>query len=363
MKLQLLGSPRVRFGTHWTELPPSRPMLLVFYLALQGNWVSREELAFFFRPDADEAAARHYVRKMLSDVRQLPWASDLEVEKDRLRWQPDTDVKRFSEAARAGRWLEALGFYGGPLLGSLRVDNSPSFEAWLDFRREELAVLWQGVCLSHATELESAGEHREAAAIAKTLLHHDSLAEDAVQSYIRNTYLSGRRESALRAATTFRQELLQETGLEPLPETKALIDAVEGSQPVARSTAQRKHGRRSSDRPLLPSKEQHLAELLTLLQDPNARLLDLSATPAANDSLIISRRVQDVPTALHAIVDLSEWLVSQGHLQRAGELLSLVLKHPLGDDKTRMKARHLQASLAARVASGEYAVEDFGPPT
>jgi DNA-binding SARP family transcriptional activator len=199
MKLQLLGSPRVRFGHYWSELPPSRPMLLVFYLALQGTWISREELAFFFRPEADEAAARHYVRKMLSDVRQLPWAGDLEVEKDRLRWQVDTDVKRFTDAARAGRWAEALALYRGPLLGSFHVDNSPSFEAWLEGEREELTVLWQGVCLGHATELESAGEHREAAAIAKALLDHDSLAEDAVQSYIRNTYLAGRRESALRA--------------------------------------------------------------------------------------------------------------------------------------------------------------------
>jgi DNA-binding SARP family transcriptional activator len=363
MKLQLLGSPRVRFGTHWTELPPSRPMLLVFYLALQGSWVSREELAFFFRPEADEAAARHYVRKMLSDVRQLPWAGDLEVEKDRLRWQVDTDVKRFSEAARAGRWAEALALYHGPLLGSLRVDNSPSFEAWLELGREELTVLWQGVCLGHATELESAGEHREAAAIAKALLDHDSLAEDAVQSYIRNTYLAGRRESALRAAAAFRQELSREMGLEPLPETKALIEAVECSQPVARAAAQRRHGRRSTDRPLLPAKEQQLAELLELLQDPNARLLDLSATQAANESLIISRRLQDVPTALHAIVNLAEGLVSQGHLQRAGELLALVLKHPLCDDKARMKAHHLESALAARAAPGGVAVEDSGTPT
>jgi hypothetical protein len=152
-------------------------------------------------------------------------------------------------------------------------------------------------------------------------------------------------------------------GLEPLPETKALIAAVERSQPVARAAARRKHGRRSTDRPLLPAKEQQLAELLELLQDPNARLLDLSATQAANESLIISRRLQDVPTALHAIVDLAEGLVSQGHLQRAGELLALVLKHPLCDDRARMKARHLESALAARAAPGGTAVDISGNPS
>lgn len=345
MKLQLLGSPRVRFGSQWSELPLSRPMLLVFYLASKGIWVSREELAFFFRPDADEATARHYVRKMLSEVRHLPWASDLEVEKDRLRWQMDTDVTRFSAAARAGRWAEALSSYGGPFLSGLRTEALPNFEMWLEQEREALTLLWEATCLSHTTELESAGEHREAAVIAKTLLQHNSLAEDAVQIYIRNSYLAGKRESALRAAATFRQELLQEMKLEPLPETKKLIEAVERSQPVVRAVAQRKGGRRSTDRPLLPDKEKQLTELLQLLQDPNSRLLDLSATQSANGELIISRRLQDVPTALHAIVDLAERLVSQGHIHRAGELLSLVMKHPLCDDKTRVKTQRLHKAV------------------
>lgn len=230
------------------------------------------------------------------------------------------------------------------------MDDSPSFETWLDLRREELSVRWQDVCLSHITDLESAGEHREAAAIAKRLLQHDSLAEDAVQSYIRNAYLAGRRESALHAAATFRRELLRETGLEPLPETERLIEAVERCQPLARPVAQHKYGRRSTDRPT-SSKDQQLAELLELLQDPNARLLDLSAIQEANESLVISRRVQDVPVALHAIVDLSEGLMAQGHSRRAGELLALVLKHTLCDDKLRTKAHHLQSSLEAQASS------------
>ncbi len=355
MKLQLLGSPRVRFGSLWNELPPSKPMLLVFYLALQGTWISREELAFFFRPDADEAAARHYVRKMLSDVRQLPWSNDLEVEKERLRWQVDTDVKRFSESARAGRWAEAMACYGGPLLGSLRVDSSPSFEAWLELRREELAALWQNVCLNRATELESAGEHQEAAAIAKTLLNQDSLAEAAVQSFLRNSYLAGRRDVALRAAAAFRQELAREMGLEPLPETKRLIEALERSEPVSRASVPVRHGRRSSDRPGQPLKEQQLAELLEALKDPDARLLDFSALPEASDSLIIARRIKDVPMALLAITDLAEWLISKGHEQRGGELLRLVLSHPSCGDQTKLKAQRLQAALEVRTDLGGYA--------
>lgn len=132
-------------------------------------------------------------------------------------------------------------------------------------------------------------------------------------------------------------------GLEPLLETKKLIEAVKHSQPVARAAAQRKHGRRSTDGPLLANNEKQLAELLQMLQDPNSRLLDLSATQRADGELIISRRLQDVPTALHAIVDPAEWLACRGHAHRAGELLSLVLRHPCCDEKARTKALHLQS--------------------
>lgn len=354
MKLQLLGAPRVRFGEYWTEQPPSRPMLLVFYLALERTWVSREELAFFFRPDADEAVARHYVRKMLSYVRQLPWAYDLEVEKDRLRWQVDTDVTRFHDAARAGRYGEALSLYRGPLLGHLHFDKSPSFEAWLEYRREALETLWHDVCLSQVAEFESAGNHREAAGLARELLQRDSLAEDALRSYVRNSYLAGRRDLALQAATTFRQELERETGLEPLLETTRLIEAVERSEPVARATSQRKTGRRLTDRPPPSVEERQLSELLELLHDPQVRLLDITDGPNAG-KLVVARRVPDVSAALQAVVNLAEGLVSQHHHARASDMLLLVLKHPLCDTTTSMKAQRIRTyigELAEETSAG-----------
>lgn len=341
-KLRLLGSPQIRFGHAWVDIPLTKPMLLLFYLAYYGDWVSRGELAFFFRPDADEATARHYVRKMLSDVRRLPWTYELEVEGERLRWRPETDSQQLAESVHAGRFVDALELYRGPFLGGLRVDSSPSFDAWLALKREELAALWQRACMGRVTELESAGEHREAAANAKILLQHDSLAEDALQCYIRNVYLAGQREVALRAAEVFRRELLEEMGLEPLEETTRLVKAIRDSQPVAHATAQRKHGRRRTDRAPLPPKEQELADLLALLGNPNARLLDLTASHTSKETLIIAHRLPNVSIALHAVTKLAERLMSQGHTERASELLQLILNHPLCDDLERIKIHNLQ---------------------
>lgn len=346
MDVQLLGSAQVRFGQQQVVLPQTKPMLLLFYLALTRTWVSRSELASFFRPDADKATARHYVRKMLNSALQMPWGHGLEVHNDLLRWQVDTDVARFTESARAGRYQEATELYRGPLLSGLQIDNLPSYEAWLELEREEIDMLWYDACLKHATELESAGDHYEAAALVKRVLQRDNLAEGALQSYLRNSYLAGQREVALTAATAFERDLYQDVGLEPLEETKQLIAAIAASQPVARSVSPVKHGRRRTDRPQLPLEEQLRAEVLELLQDPDVRLLDIPSEPRTGKNVfILAHRIPEFSKALQLIVDFAAALEAQGHYSRALELVQLASIHPDSDAKVKASAQRLQTHL------------------
>lgn len=311
--------------------------------------MTRQKLAHFFRPEADETSARHYVRKMLCTVRGYPWAAGLEIEKDRLRWSVDTDIKRLQAAASAGHFQEAIDEYSGPLLDHLDIDNSSNFEAWLEERREELNVLWQDACLSRAAQLESGGHHQQAASVAHKVLQNDSLAETALQSYVRNTYLAGNQVVALHSASRFAEDLERETGLRPLPETLQLINAITHSEPVSRITTSTQIGRRASDRPPKLGSEPQLEHLSGVLRDPNVRFLSINKG-AEDSTRVLSLRMQDTSLILEALVNLAEQLASQKYYERSRELLDMVISSSADDSKALEQARRFKTRLEAHTS-------------
>lgn len=345
VSLQLLGSPRVSYGGRWQDVPLTKPSTLLFYLAFYGDWMSREELAFFFRPDADEATGRHYVRKLLNGAKALSWAQGLEIEPERLRWRADTDVARFRAAVDEGRWARALELYRGPFLSGMSAGGTPGFEAWLELEREDLDLAWQGAALEQAADLERRGDHRQAADLGRRLLRANSLAEEALQIYMRSVSLSGGREQALQAFERFREELAAELGVEPLEATCELAERLRRSTPSRGAES----GRRAlapamPERPAPACAERGADEdvqedypevegLLALLAEPDARLLTLiESGHGAGNALIIAKRVPDIGVALAAVASLAARLVQQGHHRRALELGLLVLGHPGCDE-------------------------------
>ncbi len=49
--VQLFGAARIRVGLKWLPFVPDKRYKLLAYLAYQGDWVSREKLAYLFWPD------------------------------------------------------------------------------------------------------------------------------------------------------------------------------------------------------------------------------------------------------------------------------------------------------------------------
>ena len=339
VKLHLLGTPALERDGERTDLPLTKPVWLLLYLGYYGEWISREALAFFFRPDADEGDARRYIRKLLHEAQKIGGTDGLEVESERLRWRVHTDVKDFQAAIQKGGWFEARGLYKGPFLDSLNASTSPSFEAWLDFEREALARALHDASLHYANDLEGTGHHRDAAEAAKELLQRDALAEDALQTYLRNAYLSGQREAALEAAAAFRAEL-RDMGFKPLAATEEMIETIRASKPLQKRSSTRTYGRRSTDRAQSESDEADLSELLTLMEHTNARLMTITDVGGrGQEALIIAKRVPEPTVALRAVAGLAERLIGSGHHTRAMELLVLALLHPACDAPTKTRVR------------------------
>lgn len=231
-RLYLLDEPHVQEEGRRLELSPVRPTYLLIYLACRGEWVSREVLAGLLWPERPEKEARHNLRVSLHRARALLWAEGLEVERERVRWQVETDVARFRTAMGQGDWAAALAWHRRPFLEGFPLHDVPALEEWATLERQALLEAWKGAALRHAEALQEQREYLEAAHLLGELLRHDPLAEDVLQGYLRAAYLAGEREAALRAYERFAQELGRELGLEPMEATQELAQTLRRGLPL-----------------------------------------------------------------------------------------------------------------------------------
>jgi len=230
--LRLLGRPAI--GNR--PLPADRRGGLLCYLAFSGEWMSRDQLSALFWPEADQASARRNLRQLLSRTKRLGDTEGLELTTDMARWQIVSDLSLFREAVAGSEWLLALERYYGDFLHGFTVDDSIGFDSWLSLERENLRNVYREAALRGAMLLENSGRHDEASKHLAAILDGDPLAEDVLQLYLRNLYLTGRRDSALQAYHRFERLLDDEVGMAPLRQTVELVQAIRAAQPLGTAT-------------------------------------------------------------------------------------------------------------------------------
>ncbi len=194
--------------------------------------MSREQLSELFWPDADPSDARRNLRQLLSRAKRLEGTEDLELTNDMARWQVASDLALFREAVAGRDWLLALERYYGDFLQGFTVDDSIGFDNWQTLERERLRNVYREAALRGATLLEASGRYDEASKHLSSVLEADPLAEDVLQLYLRNLYLTGRRGDALQAYQRFEQFLDEELGLAPLQQTVELVETIRAAKPL-----------------------------------------------------------------------------------------------------------------------------------
>jgi DNA-binding SARP family transcriptional activator len=236
---ELLGSFRLWCADH--EVPPeawgrARARGLLQYLLLQpGFGAGREAVLEAFWPDEDPAKSRGVLRVTLHQVRKVlqEAGADLEATPDLVRLPLGSvaalDLTRFRdhlagarkaagadpalclEHCRAGRAL-----YRGELLPG--ADWPWAAEERRRTHREllELLHLWQEA----ARQLDRT---EEAIAVLEELLTHEPGFEQAERVLIELLARTGRRAVALQRYRHFVRWLRTEMGLDPSPETQALL--------------------------------------------------------------------------------------------------------------------------------------------
>ncbi len=231
-------------GTGWVlrllgraALQGEKPLLLerkiagvLAYLTLEGP-TPRSRLAGLLWPESSEATARNNLAQTLRRLKQAAGA-ELVVGSDTLALQNlPSDLAELEVAHFAGRHPE-LAEASGLLLEGFDYDDCPEYEDWLLVQREKLAEMRRVSLAALADELEQSGQYREALSYAERLLESDALSETAHRRVMRLWYLLGDRSAAIAAFERCRGRLLREMGVEPLPETRALLRLIERGEPL-----------------------------------------------------------------------------------------------------------------------------------
>jgi DNA-binding SARP family transcriptional activator/tetratricopeptide (TPR) repeat protein len=193
-----------------------RSMALLAYLALEGV-TPRSRLAGLLWADVGEERARANLRQEIYRINQVASL----IENDRFNvWlakNVQSDLEQFDDLS--GEFAEGL-----------EIDDAPDIMDWLYAQRESLSEQRRAKLEGQFKQLENAGSYHQAAVVARKLVALEPLSEAAHVRMLRCLYLSDDRTGMRSGILELRRLLHEELGVEPLPETLAMLESLEAGQ-------------------------------------------------------------------------------------------------------------------------------------
>ena len=193
-----------------------RSLALLAYLALEGV-TPRSRLAGLLWAEVGEDRARANLRQEIYRVNQVGAL----IENDRFNvWlakNVESDLAQFDESL-------------GEFAQGLEIDDAPDIMDWLYAQRESLSEQRRANLEGQLRQFENAGSYRQAAVVARKLVALEPLSEAAHVRMLRCLYLSDDRAGVRTGILELRRLLNEELGVEPLPETTAMLESLEAGQ-------------------------------------------------------------------------------------------------------------------------------------
>lgn len=206
-----------------------RIALLALLARSPERGLSREKVMAYLWPESDAEHARnllnvsvYVLRKALGEDALISGGEHLRLNLQIVR----ADVAEFDAALGRGEHERAAAAYDGPFLDGFFLSNAPEFENWAERERDRLAG-------SYATALEALAEAAEvrrdfAAATGwwKTRAAHDPYDSRVARRLMQALEAAGNPAAALQHASIHEHLLREEFGVEPDPETRAVVDTI-----------------------------------------------------------------------------------------------------------------------------------------
>lgn len=276
LHFKLLGNVSITLGE--TTITPMRSRsaeALLIYVALHKKTFSRQVLADFFWDERSQTQALSNLRTVLAMLRrQLP--DHLLITRHTVAFNHHTphtfDITPFQSPLPNSQSLSSNLHspppYRGDFLPGFSLPHSHGFEAWALIMREQLRQNAAALLHRHLEQHLGRGDYQVAMAHARRLLQLNSLDDLAHRRLLELLWRNGQRSAALQHYDDARRLLAQELGVAPDAATTALFERLRDAPfpPPARIPA-----------PLTPivGREDELARLCALLDDPQARLITI----------------------------------------------------------------------------------------
>jgi DNA-binding SARP family transcriptional activator/tetratricopeptide (TPR) repeat protein len=227
--LKMFGTAKVRIKNRWEALAIDKSAALLLYLAAHPDGVSRGTLATLLWSDTDESRSRANLRQLLTRVRRQTWSSALEIGEDFLFWRGTSDLADFWKGLPEGN-LEA---FAHEFLEGFLIADAPEYMDWLELERQTLRNAWREAAFKKANQLEP----QAALEVMRQVLRLEPLCEEAVQMVLRVCIVLRQPEIGRSAYGGFAKVLAEELQLEPLLETKTLLEHLDA--PLSQSNTTR----------------------------------------------------------------------------------------------------------------------------
>lgn len=239
LTLTFLGPFQVTLdGAAATGFESNKVRALLVYLAVEAARPhAREALADLLWPDSTDHLALSSLRSALANLRGAIGDREADppyllITRDTVRFNPASDYSLDVGCLHNPHHLpvealeRAVDACRGDFLEGFTLDGSPSFEAWLLARREELNRMRRDALRRLATHYEARGDYDKATVHARGRLDAEAWDEEAHRQLMRLLAASGRRDLALAQFETCRRLLREELGIEPSRETLALYASI-----------------------------------------------------------------------------------------------------------------------------------------
>lgn len=251
LNICLLGPPAVLWQGEKVAIARRKVRAALFYLAGQKMPVLRDRLCLLFWPDLDESGARRNLTRLLTQLRQALPASQaliadadlVSLDKEAVWCDADEFRRRVEGRPREVEDLEqGIRLVRGPFLDGFDLPDCPEFERWCAQERANLEILYLQALASLVEKDTASREYNAAIRYARRYLETDDLAEDVHRNLIRLYALSGDRVKALRQFEDCAAILERELGTSPLPETRAVYQAIlQGGLPGSQDELREKY--------------------------------------------------------------------------------------------------------------------------
>ncbi|MDP9351471.1 MAG: NB-ARC domain-containing protein [Chloroflexota bacterium] len=360
-------------GAPVTDFRSQKALALLVYIAVEADLPRRRErLAALLWPDSDEESARHSLRQVLSNLRQLlddkeAVPSHLIVTRDSVQFDVSSD--HWLDIAEYTRLLDTcqhhrhrrvqnckpcierlertVALYRGDFLQQFFLSDSAEFEEWATIKREQLQRRALAALETLATTYENRGDCERARAAIWRQVELAPWYEEAYRHLMRLDCILGQPSAALAQYDCCRQALSQALGVEPSEETTALYKQIRAGKCPTPPTPSICPGLHNLPAPTstLVGRETELAVLSELMDDPTRRLIVLTGPGGIGKTRL----------ALQAVLDHLEsfsdgvFMVSLSHLQEP-HLVGATIAQALGigEDGGRSVLEQLKGYLAPK---------------